>query len=75
MKLASPESAILSAGHIHALINRRADPAGPPGSEVPPDERRALLRRHLFIYGFGGLVAPFIGIKLIDMLMAAVGWA
>ena len=34
-----------------------------------------LLRRHLFIYGFGGLVAPFIGIKLIDMLMAAVGWA
>jgi K+-transporting ATPase ATPase B chain len=35
----------------------------------------ALLRRNLLIYGFGGIVAPFIGIKLIDMIITSIGWA
>jgi K+-transporting ATPase ATPase B chain len=75
MKLASPESAILSAVIFNALIIVALIPLALRGVKYRPMSAVQLLRRHLFIYGFGGLVAPFIGIKLIDMLMAAVGWA
>ena len=75
MKLASPESAILSAFIFNALIIVALIPLALKGVKYRPMSAVQLLRRHLFIYGFGGLIAPFLGIKLIDMLMAAVGWA
>ena len=75
MKLASPESAILSAVIFNALIIVALIPLALKGVKYRPMSAVQLLRRHLFIYGFGGLVAPFLGIKLIDMLMAALGWA
>jgi K+-transporting ATPase ATPase B chain len=75
MRLASPESAILSAVIFNALIIVALIPLALRGVKYRPASAMQLLRRHLFIYGFGGLVAPFIGIKLIDMLMAALGWA
>ena len=75
MKLASPESAILSAVIFNALIIVALIPLALRGVKYRPMSAVQLLRRHLFIYGFGGLVAPFLGIKLIDMLMAAMGWA
>ncbi|MCC6396276.1 MAG: hypothetical protein IT282_04615, partial [Bacteroidetes bacterium] len=40
-----------------------------------PAPAASLLRRHLFVYGLGGLLVPFGGIKLIDLLLAALGWA
>jgi K+-transporting ATPase ATPase B chain len=75
MKLASPESAILSAVIFNALIIIALIPLALRGVKYRPVSAVQLLRRHLFIYGFGGLVAPFVGIKLIDLLMAALGWA
>jgi K+-transporting ATPase ATPase B chain len=75
MKLASPESAILSAVIFNALIIVALIPLALRGVKYRPMSAVQLLRRHLFIYGFGGLIAPFLGIKLIDMLMAALGWA
>ena len=75
MKLASPESAILSAVIFNALIIVALIPLALRGVKYRPVSAVQLLRRHLFIYGFGGLIAPFAGIKLIDMLMAALGWA
>ena len=75
MKLASPESAILSAVIFNALIIVALIPLALRGVKYRPLSAVQLLRRHLFIYGFGGLIAPFLGIKLIDMLMAALGWA
>jgi K+-transporting ATPase ATPase B chain len=75
MKLASPESAILSAVIFNALIIVALIPLALRGVKYRPMSAVQLLRRHLFIYGFGGLVAPFLGIKLIDMLMSAFGWA
>ena len=75
MKLATPESAILSAVIFNALIIVALIPLALRGVKYRPMSAVQLLRRHLFIYGLGGLVAPFLGIKLIDMLMAALGWA
>ena len=75
MKLASPESAILSAVIFNALIIVALIPLALRGVKYRPMSAVQLLRRHLFIYGFGGLIAPFLGIKLIDMLMSALGWA
>jgi potassium-transporting ATPase ATP-binding subunit len=75
MRLASPESAILSAVIFNALIIVALIPLALRGVKYRPMSAVQLLRRHLFIYGFGGLVAPFLGIKAIDMLMAALGWA
>ena len=75
MHLASPESAILSAVIFNALIIVALIPLALRGVKYRPVSAVQLLRRHLFIYGFGGLVAPFLGIKAIDMLMAALGWA
>jgi K+-transporting ATPase ATPase B chain len=74
MKLASPESAILSAVIFNALIIVALIPLALKGVKYRPVSAIHLLRRHLFIYGFGGIIAPFLGIKLIDMLIATLGW-
>jgi len=71
MKLHSPESAILSAVIFNAIIIPLLIPLALRGVEYKPIGASALLRRNLFIYGFGGVIIPFIGIKLIDL---AVGF-
>ncbi|MBK5964982.1 potassium-transporting ATPase subunit B [Thiocystis minor] len=75
MGLASPTSAILSAVIFNALIIVALIPLALRGVTYRPTGAGALLRRNLAIYGLGGLVAPFIGIKLIDLLIAASGLA
>ncbi|CAL1521239.1 potassium-transporting ATPase subunit KdpB [Chitinophaga sp. MM2321] len=70
MKLHSPESAILSAVIFNAIIIPMLIPLALRGVAYRPIGASALLRRNLLIYGVGGLIAPFIGIKLIDMLIA-----
>jgi K+-transporting ATPase ATPase B chain len=70
MKLMSPESAILSAVIFNALIIPALIPLALKGVSYKPIGASALLRRNLLIYGFGGVIIPFIGIKLIDMLLS-----
>lgn len=72
MGLGSPESAILSAVIFNALIIIVLIPLALRGVRYRPSAAAALLRRNIFIYGFGGLIAPFIGIKLIDLLVNAL---
>lgn len=72
MKLASPQSAILSAVIFNALIIIALIPLALKGVPYRPVGAAALLRRNLLIYGLGGLVAPFIGIKLIDLAVSAI---
>ncbi len=69
MGLYSPESAILSAVIFNALIIPALIPLALKGVEYKPIGASALLRRNLFIYGLGGVVVPFLGIKLIDLLV------
>jgi len=71
MQLATPASAILSAVIFNALIIIALIPLSLRGVRYRAVGAAALLRRHLWIYGAGGLVAPFIGIKLIDLLLLA----
>ncbi|MFP6848060.1 MAG: potassium-transporting ATPase subunit KdpB [Pseudomonas sp.] len=73
MQLHSPQSAILSAIVFNALIIVALIPLALRGVRVEAADAASLLRRNLLIYGLGGLVAPFIGIKLIDLLLVAVG--
>ncbi len=73
MRLASPSSAILSAVIFNALIIVFLIPLALKGVRYRPVGAAALLRRNLAIYGLGGLVVPFIGIKIIDWLLVAVG--
>jgi K+-transporting ATPase ATPase B chain len=75
MGLASPASAILSAVIFNALIIIALIPLALKGIRYHAVGAASLLRRNLAIYGLGGLVAPFIGIKLIDMALAAAGLA
>ena len=75
MGLASPESAILSAVIFNALIIVALVPLALRGVRYVPVGAAALLRRNLLIYGLGGLVAPFLGIKLIDLLLTLIGVA
>ena len=75
MALASPASAILSAVIFNGLIIIFLIPLALKGVNYKPLGAAVLLRRNLAIYGIGGLIAPFIGIKLIDMLVAAIGMA
>ncbi|UEG54760.1 potassium-transporting ATPase subunit KdpB [Mucilaginibacter daejeonensis] len=70
MGLHSPESAILSAVIFNAVIIPLLIPLALKGVEYKPVGASALLRRNLLIYGLGGVVAPFIGIKLIDVVIA-----
>jgi potassium-transporting ATPase ATP-binding subunit len=69
MSLGTPESAIISAIIFNALIIPLLVPLALRGVRYRPIGANALLRRNLLIYGFGGIVAPFIGIKLIDLLV------
>jgi K+-transporting ATPase ATPase B chain len=73
MHLKTPESAILSAIIFNALIIVALIPLALRGVAYRPMSAASLLKRNLFVYGFGGIVVPFIGIKLIDMLITAVG--
>ena len=69
MNLKSPESAILSAVIFNAIIIPMLIPLALKGVAYKPIGASALLRRNLLIYGLGGLIVPFIGIKLIDLLL------
>ena len=73
MGLTSPQSAILSAVIFNALIIVALIPLALRGVKYRPVGAAALLSRNLLIYGLGGLVAPFIGIKLLDMAVTALG--
>lgn len=72
MNLQSPESAILSAVIFNALIIPLLIPLALSGVQYKPIGASALLRRNLFIYGLGGVITPFIGIKLIDMFISTI---
>ncbi|KAA6456493.1 potassium-transporting ATPase subunit KdpB [Acidobacteria bacterium AB60] len=69
MRLATPHSAILSAVIFNALIIIALIPLALKGVKYEPMSAEALLRRNLILYGVGGIIAPFIGIKLIDLLL------
>src|SRR6266851_9761239 len=75
MGLRTPESAILSAVIFNALIIIALIPLALKGVKYRAMSAAALLRRNLFIYGFGGIVAPFVGIKIIDVIVHAIGLA
>lgn len=72
MGLASPESAILSAVIFNALIIVALVPLALKGVRYRPTSADRMLRRNLAVYGLGGLVAPFLGIKLIDLLLSLI---
>jgi K+-transporting ATPase ATPase B chain len=75
MGLKTPQSAVLSAVIFNALIIIALVPLALRGVRYRPLGAEALLRRNLLIYGLGGIIIPFIGIKLIDMLITRVGLA
>ena len=70
MGLYSPETAILSAVIFNAIIIPILIPLALKGVQYKPIGASALLRRNLLIYGVGGVIAPFVGIKLIDMIVS-----
>jgi K+-transporting ATPase ATPase B chain len=75
MGLASPQSAILSAVIFNALVIIALIPLALRGVRYQAIGADRLLRRNLTLYGLGGLVAPFVGIKLIDLIVSGLGWA
>jgi len=75
MHLKTPQSAILSAVIFNALIIIALIPLALKGIQYRPMGAAALLRRNLLIYGVGGIIAPFIGIKIIDILITSAGLA
>jgi len=75
MQLKTPQSAILSAVIFNALIIVALIPLALRGVKYRPMGAAALLRNNLWIYGFGGIVIPFIGIKAIDMVITRIGLA
>ena len=72
MRLSSPESAILSAVVFNALIIVALIPLALRGVSYRPSSASELLRRNLLIYGVGGLIAPFVGIKLLDLVISLI---
>jgi len=74
MRLASPNSAILSAVVFNALVIVALIPLALKGVRYRAVGAASLLRHNLLVYGVGGVIAPFIGIKLIDLLLVAAGW-
>ena len=74
MRLATPNSAILSAVIFNALIIVALIPLAIKGVKYRPLGAGPLLRRNLLVYGLGGILLPFPGIKLIDMILSAAGW-
>jgi K+-transporting ATPase ATPase B chain len=75
MELKTPESAILSAIIFNALIIVTLIPLALRGVAYRPVGAAAILRRNLLLYGVGGIIVPFVGIKLIDMLVTSIGLA
>ncbi len=75
MHLSTPESAVMSAVIFNALIIVALIPLALHGVAYRPLGAAKILRNNLLVYGLGGLIAPFIGIKVIDMILAAVGLA
>jgi potassium-transporting ATPase ATP-binding subunit len=73
MHLASPHSAILSSVVFNALVIIALVPLALRGVPYQPAPAAVILRRNLLVYGLGGLLAPFVGIKLIDLVLTAVG--
>jgi K+-transporting ATPase ATPase B chain len=71
MRLSTPESAILSAVIFNALIIIALIPLALKGVAYRPAGANAVLRTNVLIYGVGGIIAPFLGIKLVDMILAA----
>nr|WP_227467527.1 potassium-transporting ATPase subunit KdpB [Nocardioides lijunqiniae] len=72
MRLSSPESAIVSAVVFNALVIVALIPLALRGVSYQPSSATALLRRNLLLYGVGGLVAPFVGIKLLDLVISLI---
>jgi K+-transporting ATPase ATPase B chain len=72
MRLSSPDSAILSAVVFNALIIVVLVPLALRGVRYKPMGADRMLRRNLAVYGLGGLVAPFVGIKIIDLLLSLI---
>ena len=72
MRLSSPESAIVSAIVFNALVIVALIPLALRGVRYRPSSAADLLRRNLLIYGVGGLVAPFVGIKLLDLVISLI---
>jgi len=75
MALKTPQSAVLSAVIFNALIIIALVPLALRGVKYRPVGAEALLRRNLLIYGLGGVIAPFLGIKLIDLIITHIGLA
>jgi K+-transporting ATPase ATPase B chain len=75
MQLQTPQSAILSAVIFNALIIVALVPLALRGIQYRPIGAAALLRRNLLVYGVGGIIAPFIGIKIIDVIITALHFA
>jgi K+-transporting ATPase ATPase B chain len=75
MFLRSPESAVLSAVIFNAVIIVALIPLALKGVKFRPFGAARILARNLLIYGLGGILLPFAGIKLIDMIIAAIGLA
>jgi len=75
MRLATPQSAILSAIIFNALIIIALIPLALRGVRYRPLGAAAILRQNLFVYGLGGIAVPFVGIKIVDLFVRAVGWA
>jgi K+-transporting ATPase ATPase B chain len=73
MGLHSPQTAVLSAVIFNALVIIALIPLALRGVKFRPSAAAALLRRNVFIYGVGGIIAPFIFIKLIDLILTATG--
>ncbi|HEX6641829.1 MAG TPA: potassium-transporting ATPase subunit B, partial [Thermoanaerobaculia bacterium] len=75
MRLATPQSAILSAVIFNALVIIALVPLALRGVAYRPLGAARILRRNLLVYGLGGIVVPFIGIKMIDLLLGLAGLA
>ncbi len=75
MELATPASAILSAVIFNALIIPALIPLALKGVKYRPVGAGAVLRRNMLVYGVGGILLPFVGIKLIDMLLVVTNLA
>jgi K+-transporting ATPase ATPase B chain len=73
MRLATPQSAILSAVIFNAIIIIALIPLALKGVRYRPIGAAAVLRRHVWVYGIGGIIIPFPGIKLVDMILVALG--
>jgi len=73
MDLHSPQSAILSAVIFNALIIIALVPLALRGVAYRAESATQSLRRNVLIYGLGGIIAPFVGIKLIDLLIVTIG--